>query len=447
VADSRPWCERQSKVARLFRALAIVALGSGCSDRIPSPSAPAASKHGEGTLVYWNNALEFIPDAAQTMFATSVTGLTSIEVFHQSSNGFIVSGIDAPSGSTVYCSPASPFAIAWADLDRDGESDIVVFDACGSWDALHRRDGRFEPQVLSALLPGFETSYFLTSATFGNPTRDILLSGADNALVVVQGSSGGWQTPVNIGLPQPFLGLQVTDLFLTPSSAISGPGATSLLVQGRRQFTSIDWSVNDDAAAAIHPISPIPTAPYLVGFDGFDQLSALPIDGCPAGALGLGTFANSVAEHVPWLKILFSTNTYTTSAIDASLDVDAYAIAPRKTDALVISLGSRDGAATTMSLWRVSGCDRNFELLSEAPAEFDWKTPSEMLAGTTNAIPKTRGVKLRARWLEEQHELLAVHYDGFDLRSFHGHLDGEQWVLVEEKQNIHAERTDLAFVN
>jgi hypothetical protein len=138
---------------------------------------------------------------------------------------------------------------------------------------------------------------------------------------------------------------------------------------------------------------------------------------------------------------------YTVSDFDRGLDVTTYAAVsrPRHTDAVVGIIGARRPNSTLISIWRVVDCAR-FELLVESEAEFAWRTPMQRIDDTgTQPVPKRGGVRIVGAIDEDESRLTFLHYDGYDLRIFSVVEQQDGWHVVESKQALYAERTDLSF--
>jgi hypothetical protein len=344
------------------------------------------------------------------------------------------------------------------DLDGDGALDAVVEDICGAYLIFGIESDAPRSADWSQTLPGNSDAYpFIEIAASASPAETTIAEGWERYVQFfsTDGAASTWTSLGSPSLPQPDWIPDITTLFL-PVTGPSGerPG---WLVQGSQQF-SVASTISQPSADASSAVAwtwstlkqqpPVP--PNLVPFEAYDHLNLLPLAGCPLMAFGVGLFLPNPATAPRRLDMIqFPTDLtvdgeYSVQEIpsDASVVTLSSVVSEQQDTALIGVIGELVGA-NTFSVYQVSGCN-HVELLGEIQFVFDYRTaPTPGLAAGTQ-IPRTNGVKLLGGRDSLSAPVTFLHYDGYNVWMFNVEQAGSAWNLSQERQVVHAERTDLS---
>jgi hypothetical protein len=408
---------------------------------------PIISTKEGAPLLYWNQDLRPL-DVAQDRIATITIGLSSLEILERRGDGWVSTLIAAPSAANVMCpgAPAFPVAITAADVNSDGNSDVLVFDSCGNWIAYGNGDGTFRAGAWEEALP-----HMLTL-----PYVDVFaLQHAETMLFAATDSGGqsvrlGHDTmPQPLSWLQPWLPFYVTNLALRVPALDTNAEDSALLVQGRARLNVVNVA-RGSGLAAMETLTQTVEPPRSTPFDGIDLLTSLTLPECKPLLLGVGLFVNWDATSISGRNLqlyALADGQYTVTEFDRELQVVTYAAVsrPHHADAIVGIVGARHPGRNVISIWRVSDCTK-LELLAESEAEFAWRTPMQRVDDRgLSPVPKRAGVKILGVGNEEESELRFLHYDGFDLRIFSVDAHQDNWTVMESRQTQYVNREDLAF--
>lgn len=406
----------------------------------------STTESGAGTALYVRHQLaRFTTTTSNVKLAAAVVGLSNVEVLEVTPDGSVTSELVAPPASSNAC-PGAPIQVAVADVDADGLDDVLVMDTCGNWVALADGDGHYTAVPFDALLspvPTWESFEHLdfadgTELLFGGDTWSGAWLGRGSPGVEFGGSEG-------FALPPPFLGAKVTHTFVALGAEADRGLDPPLLYQGGAALHRLERNgLNLTLGATLVPEVIHP--PYVRPFDAFDHLQKLELDACPPAALGVGIFTADVHGIPRALELVLpAATTFDTRELTTAGEIVTFAVVSEG-DTAVVGAIERSDAAYSFAAYRVTGCDQ-FELLAEAPVEFDWHAPAAP-SFTGGVLPKTDGVKLLGVAAGDGAEPYRFYeYDGYDLRIFELSRSEPQGPFAISPRNVavHATRDDLAY--
>jgi hypothetical protein len=193
-----------------------------------------------------------------------------------------------------------------------------------------------------------------------------------------------------------------------------------------------------------------PILPNLVPFEAYDHFSLLSLAGCPLTALGIGLFLPNPARAPRKLDIIhfpdniMADGEYSVLEIPSDANVvTSSAVVSVQHDSALIGVIGELGGANTFSFYQLSSCDQ-MDLLAEMSFNFDYRTAPTPGFGAGSHIPRTNGIKLLSSRDPVSGVVTFAHYDGYDIWLFKAEQIGDTWHLTQERQAIHAERTDLS---
>jgi hypothetical protein len=435
----------------------VVALGvtlAACA-ATPSRAGPAkkspisgdsSTESGAGTALYVRHQLaSFSADTANVKLAAAVVGLSNLEVLDVSADDEVTSELVAPPARSDAC-PGAPIQVAVADVDANGLDDVLVMDTCGNWLALADEDGHYTAVPFEGLLAplpaweSFEHLHFADGAELlvGGDTWSGAWLGRGSSGVEFGGSAG-------FALPPPFLGTKVTHTFVALGAEGDRALDPPLLYQGGAALHRLERNGLDLTLGATLVPETI-HAPYVRAFDAFDHLQKLELDACPPAALGVGVFTSDVHGIPRALELVLpSATTFDTRELTTTGEIVTFSVVSLGDAALVGAVERSDGAYT-FAAYRITACDE-FELLAEAPVEFDWRAPPAP-SFTNGILPKTDGVKLLGVAVNDGTETYRFYeYDGYDLRIFELSRSEPQgpFTIGTHKVAVHVARDDLAY--